>query len=112
MASLHPTLPAPLPERSDVDPERFRREIEPGYRPVVLRGLARDWPAVAAARTGPAQLAAYLARFDRGASVEAFIGPRGDARTIFLRCRAARLQFPAQQGPPRRSARFPAARDR
>ncbi|MBO9713440.1 cupin-like domain-containing protein [Sphingomonas sp.] len=70
-------LPAPaaLPERAGVDAAAFAAEIEPGYRPVVLRGLARDWPAVAAARTAAPAFAAYLAGFDRGAPVEAFAGP-------------------------------------
>jgi hypothetical protein len=67
--------PAPLPERSGVDAACFAAEIEPGYHPVVLRGLAAGWQAVAAARSSTRDLAAYLASFDRGAPVEAFIGP-------------------------------------
>lgn len=69
--------PLPLPERADVDRAAFEREIVPAYRPVVLRGLANSWPAVVAARSSPAALAAYLAGFDSGAPVEAFVGPPG-----------------------------------
>ena len=31
-----------------ITPERFRAEIVGGDRPVVLRGLVRDWPVVKA----------------------------------------------------------------
>lgn len=67
--------PAPLPELHGVDRARFAAEIEPAYRPVVLRGLVRDWPAVRQGSASPAALARYLAQFDSGAPVEAFVGP-------------------------------------
>jgi hypothetical protein len=47
----------------------------PAFEPVVLRGLVHDWPAVRAARVSDAEAASYLQRFDRGAPVEAFVGP-------------------------------------
>jgi hypothetical protein len=64
----------PLDERHDVTRQILRDEIVPAYRPVVLRGFAADWPAVAAGRAGAAAAADYLKRFDQGASVEAFVG--------------------------------------
>ena len=54
--------------------ERFRGEIVEPCRPVVLRGLAADWPAVAAGRRSPATFAGYLARFATDTPVEAFFG--------------------------------------
>lgn len=57
---------ARVPELYDVTPERFAAEVVPAYRPVVLRGLVRHWPAVAAGRDGPAAMAAYIRRFDGG----------------------------------------------
>jgi len=42
---------------------------------VVLRGLVADWPAVQAARASDGEAASYLQRFDRGAPLEAFVGP-------------------------------------
>lgn len=66
-----PGAPAPLPERKDgID----LAEVLEVRRPVVLRGLVADWPAVAAARRSPGDVAAYLRRFDRGMPVEAFVG--------------------------------------
>ncbi|RFB04305.1 cupin-like domain-containing protein [Parvularcula marina] len=65
---------AELPERSDVTPEIFSREILPAGQPVVMRGLVRDWPAVDAAADGPEAAASYLMRFDRGQPVETIFG--------------------------------------
>ncbi|MBE7219736.1 MAG: hypothetical protein INR64_14785, partial [Caulobacteraceae bacterium] len=39
-------------EVDGVTPELFASEIESGFAPVVMRGFASDWPAVAAARSG------------------------------------------------------------
>jgi hypothetical protein len=41
---------APIAEWAVPSPDRFRAEILPGEQPAVLRGIARDWPLVQAAR--------------------------------------------------------------
>lgn len=46
-----------------------------GYAPVVLRGVAGDWPLVAAGRQSDQALCDYLLDFDHGATAEAFVGP-------------------------------------
>ncbi len=56
-------------------PQSFA-EIVRGCRPVVIRGLVDEWPAVAAARRSVRELQEYLAGFDVGADVEAFFGER------------------------------------
>jgi hypothetical protein len=58
-------LPAPRPitERGPVDRATFDSEIRPAARPVVLRGQAADWPAVAAARGSDEALVAYMKAF-------------------------------------------------
>ncbi|WP_010184977.1 cupin-like domain-containing protein [Sphingomonas sp. PAMC 26605] len=43
-------------------------------RPVVLRGLVRDWPIVRAGLAGPSAAAAYLKTFYRGAAVVGYSG--------------------------------------
>lgn len=53
-------------EVGDVTADRFAAGIADGYEPVVLRGLVRHWPAVAAGRHGPAAMADYIRRFDGG----------------------------------------------
>jgi hypothetical protein len=55
-------LPAPLPIRevAEVDFARFHEEIRPANQPVVMRGLVREWPAVAAALQGDRAIVDYL----------------------------------------------------
>src|SRR5437763_15573850 len=69
------SVPRRMDEREGVDLAAFRAELVPAYTPMVLRGLVRNWPAVAAAARSDGEAAAYLAGFDRGAQVEAFVGP-------------------------------------
>lgn len=61
-------------ERQNVDRSVFENEIVPGNRPVVLKSLFRDWPAVEAGNRSPAEMAAYLKRFDNGGVVNAIVG--------------------------------------
>jgi hypothetical protein len=62
-------------ERSAVDPVTFEREIAAGDTPIVLRGQAADWPAIAAARAGDRAMAEYLVRFDCGYPLTVKIAP-------------------------------------
>lgn len=55
-------------------PDQFTREVLKPCRPVVLRGLVAAWPAVQAARRSAQDLGQYLASFDAGLQVEAFVG--------------------------------------
>lgn len=52
---------------------QFLRDVVQECRPVVLRGLVRDWPLTQAAGS-PAGLRDYLAGFDSGGEMEAFFG--------------------------------------
>jgi hypothetical protein len=69
-------LPAPRPirEYERVDRATFLEEIRPAGQPAVLRGLAADWPAVAAARISDEAFVAYLQRFAVARPVAAIIG--------------------------------------
>ncbi len=82
-----------VPERSAIEPERFHDEVLDQRRPVVLRGLVRDWPAVAAAREGDRALVRYLERFDRGAPVETLFGPPDIEGRFFYNDRLDGLNF-------------------
>ena len=68
--------PRELDSRAAGDVARFRAEVAEACRPVVLRGLVADWPAVKAAAISPRALRDYLGRFDRGNTMEAFFAPR------------------------------------
>jgi len=50
MSSSRTEALAPIQERLAPTPEQFRTEILPADQPVVMRGVACDWPLVAAAR--------------------------------------------------------------
>lgn len=58
-----------------VTPEQFQTEIAPAAQPAVMRGLARDWPAVRAGEGGDAAHAAYLSGFDSGHSFDVMEAP-------------------------------------
>jgi hypothetical protein len=53
--------------------EDFQRDVVFGCRPVILRGLVKDWPAVMAS-SSPSIFRHYIGRFDAGLEMEAFIG--------------------------------------
>jgi hypothetical protein len=67
--------PHPIAEWRDVDAAMFRERIMPAYAPAVLRGVAGDWPIIRAAQESVRAACFYLAGFDHGAEVEAFVGP-------------------------------------
>ncbi len=58
--------PAPITEMSGVTPEIFARDIVPAARPVLMRGLVADWPAVRAAMASDDAIATYLQDMDNG----------------------------------------------
>ncbi|HEX8667363.1 MAG TPA: cupin-like domain-containing protein [Allosphingosinicella sp.] len=81
-----------------VNPERFANEVRSRYEPAVLRGFIADWPAVAACRsTEGAQ--AYLARFDRGAPVRAWVGPGDIEGRFFYRPEMVGFNFGITEAP-------------
>jgi hypothetical protein len=88
-----------LREYRDVTPALFREEIAPLYEPAVLRGLVDSWPAVAAAGRSTGDLADYLAGFDRGALVEAFVGPASIKGRYFYSDDMRGFNFERRRGP-------------
>ena len=67
--------PAPIPEVSVATSRQFADTILAAARPVVFRGLVRDWPLTKAGLASPTALAAYLKQMDAGAPVSAMTGP-------------------------------------
>ena len=64
----------PIPARENVDSSQFHAEIVPQDRPVVLRGLVKQWPAVREAGSSTQAIRDYLLRFDAGRSMRALFG--------------------------------------
>jgi Cupin-like domain len=77
--------PAPIRELDTRDFGLLRREVLASGEPAVLRGLVSDWPAVAAARSSPLALIAYLRGLDSGAPVDAVMTPPEFEGRIFYR---------------------------
>jgi len=71
--------------RHGVDLKAFREEILAAGRPVVLKDLVKDWPAVRAGRDSPRALADYLRGFDRGKQVAVLEGPPSIRGHFFYR---------------------------
>lgn len=72
-AAEAPATCAPVQAWKDVGPDdpTLRERLERCAEPVLLPGLVRDWPAVAAGRTVPTGICAHLLSLDRGAQVMA-----------------------------------------
>lgn len=89
------TLPAPRPMAQvtgPVDAESFAA-IRAAGRPVVLRGLVADWPAVAAARSGDAGIVAYLCREPSTRPVSAIAAAPSEGGRFFYTPDLTRLNF-------------------
>jgi len=57
---------ASVPEWLDVDPQTFRERIFPTHQPAILRGVVRNWPAVAQGLESPEALVRYLLSLEQG----------------------------------------------
>src|SRR3954467_1590080 len=68
-------------------------------QPVILRGLARDWPLVRRALQGPAEAIAYLKGFDSGRPVTGYTGAPEIGGRFFYNEDATALNFEAARVP-------------
>ena len=91
--------PVRPPEIHAIDAERFARDLTPLYQPTILRGVARDWPAVRAAKTSPHVLADYLKGFDRGAVIEAMLGAPAIGGRFFYDETGQGMNFDCRRAP-------------
>jgi len=71
LAPMNPSLQQ-IPEWHGVDDAVFRNDIIIAYRPAVLRGIARHWPAVHRAIESTCR---YLNAFDSGKPVDVLLAP-------------------------------------
>lgn len=78
--------------------ERFSKVVN-GCQPVLFRNLVDHWPAVAAARRSPADFRDYVARFDAGGSMEAFVGKPAIAGKYFYDADMTGFNFERRQMP-------------
>lgn len=88
-----------IDESGPVDASRFAAEIVPRYRPIVLRGQAAEWPAVAAARRSDEALVTYLKAMDRGKPAEVLVGPPEIEGRFFYDAALTGCNFQKRYGP-------------
>jgi hypothetical protein len=91
--------PLPVEETGPVDAGQFAREIAPRARPIILRGQAAAWPAVAAGQQSDEALVAYLKAMDRGKPAEVLIGPPEIDGRFFYDDAIAGCNFQKRFGP-------------
>ncbi|EEF23477.1 conserved hypothetical protein, partial [Ricinus communis] len=72
-------------EYRDLDPARFFSEVASSYRPAILRGFVRHWPAVRTALQSPEALCHYLLALDTGAEVDAVMTPPAERGRLFYK---------------------------
>jgi hypothetical protein len=72
-------------EFHDLDPARFFSDVAGSYRPAILRGFVRHWPAVHKARQSPEGLCQYLMDFDSGHEVDAVMTPPDQRGRLFYK---------------------------
>jgi hypothetical protein len=84
--------------RHDVDLKTFREEIVPACKPVVLKGLVKDWPAVRAARESTQALVNFVRSFDKGAQAPIIEGPPSIEGHLFYLEDMSALNFERRPG--------------
>jgi hypothetical protein len=93
LATAMPQTIAPIREVTNPDDDTLRREVMASGTPAVLRGLVRQWPAVAAGRRGGAAVVEYLRRFDNGTPVDAIMTPPEVAGRVFYNADMSGFNF-------------------
>ena len=64
-----------IPEYHQLSADQFFGQIAPEHKPVVIRGFAKNWPLVAAAKKSPQDFVSYLTRFYNGKKARIFVAP-------------------------------------
>ncbi|MDH7970776.1 cupin-like domain-containing protein [Sphingomonas sp. AR_OL41] len=89
----------PIAEYGAVDRARFDGEIRPAGQPAILRGLARDWPAVQAACSSDEAIVDYAKRFSHAAAFPAIVGEPSIKGRFFYTDDLTALNFTRGQSP-------------
>ena len=95
---MTPAEPRPILEAGPVDPQGFQHEIRPAGEPLVMRGLAAEWPGVAAARKGDRAIAEYLLSFGPARPVSGIMAPPNEGGRFFYNRELTGFNFTKHQG--------------
>jgi hypothetical protein len=74
-----------LIEYHDLDPARFFSEVTASYRPAILRGFVRHWPAVRAAQQSPEALCQYVLALASDVEIDAVMTPPAERGRLFYK---------------------------
>lgn len=72
-----------IAEYTAINPEQFFEQIAPKQKPIVIRGFAKSWPLVAAAKKTPQDFAAYLNKFYTGKKTKMVVAPPAANKRFF-----------------------------
>jgi hypothetical protein len=89
----------PIAEAGPVDRARFDGEIRASGQPAILRGLAKDWPAVQAACSSDEAIVNYAKRFSHPAAFPAIVGEPAIKGRFFYTDDLSALNFTRGQSP-------------
>ncbi|WP_416879372.1 cupin-like domain-containing protein [Litorimonas sp.] len=64
-----------LPIMENVTRQQFDETIRPAGKPVILRGLVKDWPAVQSGQKSPDEIGNYLKQMDNQKPAMTFVAP-------------------------------------
>lgn len=73
----------PVDEIAIPDAAAFERDVRAAFRPVVIRGLAANWPLVASAKADAAGALEYIAQRDTGLSADVMVAPSSEGGRFF-----------------------------
>ena len=90
---MHPVEEIAAPDRAT-----FEHELRPRYRPLVIRGIARDWPLVQAGQEGPDAALDYLEQLDSGAPTDIMLAPPSEYGRFFYAPDMRGFNFQRQRG--------------
>jgi hypothetical protein len=76
-----------------VDRARFETELRPLARPILMKGLVAEWPAVQAAQQSPQAVADYLKAFDAGLKTPVSVLPAQSGGLYFYDETLAALNY-------------------
>lgn len=99
----------PAAEIAVPDSATFEREVRPRFRPVVLRGIAADWPLVQAAARSPQAVLDQVVAMDSGAPADIMIAPPGEHGRFFYAPDMRGFNFRRDKAPLARLAQHLAA---
>lgn len=70
-------------DATGASPDEFKALIAEHYEPVVMHGLAKDWPLVSAAAESPQAVTRYLKQFDTGKPLPMLVAPATTGGRLF-----------------------------